>query len=339
MAGARKPAQRQAGVGDAEPEITRLADLVERATRRDLGSLTEGELFDLVRLYRFAATRVSLLETERRAPETIAGLRNLTARAHGLLGARELSVREPLLARLARFFFAEVPAAIRAEWRLLGASFLLLYLPAAIAWAVVAHDLDWAWALLDPNVVAQEISQLQATPPGEPFRGNFTFGLGESGHTAGFIMANNIRVGVLIFGSGLVPPLYVLILATNGLMVGTYLGVAGHFGQTGAISSILWCHGMLELQAIAIAGAAGLVLLRGWIAPGPWSRRQALRLEARRAWHLLAAVFPMLFFAGLIEGFVSPHVGWAARSAVAAISALVLVLWIGFGGRASRTAP
>lgn len=321
-----------------EPEFARLHDLVDRGARRGLATLSETELFELVRLYRFAATRVSLFETEKRAPETITSLRNLTARAHGLLGAREVSTREPLLHRLARFFFTDVPVAIRAEWKLLCASFALMYGIAGISWAVVANDLDMAWSLFDPNVVAIEISQLQATPEGEPFRGNFTFGLGESGMTAGWIMAHNMGIGVLIFASALVPPFYAYLLTVNGLMLGTYLGVAGHFGQTGAISSILWCHGTLELQAIGIAGAAGLVLVRAWIAPGSWSRRHALRLEAARSWRLLAAVFPMLFFAGLIEGFVSPHVGLAARVSVAVASGILLIAWIGFGGRGPRVA-
>ena len=46
------------------------------------------------------------------------------------------------------------------------------------------------------------------------------------------------------------------------------------------ISSILWCHGTIELQMIALAGMAGLVLIRAWIAPGPWSRARAMALES-----------------------------------------------------------
>jgi uncharacterized membrane protein SpoIIM required for sporulation len=93
---------------------------------------------------------------------------------------------------------------------------------------------------------------------------------------------------------------------------------------------------MLELQALLLAGAAGMVLVRAWIAPGPWSRRHALTLESGRAWRLLAPVFPMLFVAGTIEGFVSPHAGLPVRLAVMALSLVVMVLWFGFGGREAR---
>jgi uncharacterized membrane protein SpoIIM required for sporulation len=145
-------------------------------------------------------------------------------------------------------------------------------------------------------------------------------------------MANNIWVSVLFFGTALVPPLYAFVLATNALMLGTYFGVASHWDQALAIGSILACHGTLELQMIILAGAAGLVLVRGLIAPGPWSRRHALQLGARRAWCLMAPVFPLLVISGLIEGYVSPHAGLFVRLATAGVTGALLVLWVLLGG-------
>jgi uncharacterized membrane protein SpoIIM required for sporulation len=147
-------------------------------------------------------------------------------------------------------------------------------------------------------------------------------------------MAHNMGVGMLFFGAGLVPPLFLLLLALNGLMLGSYTAVAMHWGQGWQISSILWCHGMLEIQALLLAGAGGLVLVRGWIAPGPWTRRHALTLESARAMRLLAPVFPMLFCAGTIEAFVSPHAPQGVRVAVSIASLLLMIVWFGFGGRA-----
>ena len=121
--------------------------------------------------------------------------------------------------------------------------------------------------------------------------------------------------------------------AANGFMLGCYTAVAMHWGQGWQISSILWCHGMLEIQALLLAGAGGLVLVRGWIAPGPWSRRHALTLGSARALRLLAPVFPMLFCAGVIEAFVSPHAPLNVRVAVALVSPVVMIGWFGFGGR------
>ena len=66
--------------------------------------------------------------------------------------------------------------------------------------------------------------------------------------------------------------------------------------------------------------------------PGAWSRRHALRRESRVAWRLFAPVFPLLFCAGLIEGFVSPHAPAAVRIATAVGTGVLLVAWALLGG-------
>ena len=310
----------------------RLRQLLARS-RLGVAALSDAELVELGRLYRYTASRVAWHETRRENLAALEEARALARAAHALLYRGIDRPREGWLRRAVRFYRDDVPRAIRGEWKLLLASFLLVYGLAAISYAAVRHDLELAYALLDPGTVANEIDQLQHTADGEPFRGNFTFGFGESPSTAGWIMAHNIWVAILFFAAGLVPPLFVLVLAGNGLMLGTYIGVASHWNQAGNINSILWCHGTLEIQAFVLAAAAGLVLIRAWITPGPWTRRHAMALESRRAWRIVAAVFPMLVCAGTIEGFVSPHAELPVRIGTAVLSGLVLVAWIGLGGR------
>jgi len=317
----------------SDPTLARFAELCRRASRDGIRSLDRKDLADLPRLYRYAATRLARVETAGRDPAAARALRAELARGHAILFEGLERDARPWLARILEFFLAECPRAIRAEWRPLAASFAFVYGLALVSYFAVAADLDLAWSLLDPGTVASEISQLQRTTDGEPFRGNFTFGLGDSPKTAGWIMTHNMGVGGVFFASGLIPPLFALVLGMNGLMVGTYTAVAAHWGQGLEISSILWCHGTLEIQAFVLAGAAGLVLVRGLVMPGPWTRTHALRLGARRAWRLLAPVFPLLFCAGLIEGFISPHATTPVRFGVAVVSGLALIAWALLGGR------
>lgn len=319
-----------AGDPDLE-QLGRLRRLVWSRRRGEAWS-TE-ELLDLPRLYRHACSVVARLEATGERPRLAFEARRLVGAAHAVLYRHTRGRRPPWPRALLALLFVDGPRTVRAEWRLLAVTCGLLYGLALLAGIAVTRDLDLAPSLLNPAVVEQEIAGLRATPEGESFRGNFDFGLGRSPSTAGMIMVHNMGVGVLFFASALVPPLYLLVLSTNGLMLGTYTAIAGHWGQAGAISSILWCHGTLEIQALILAGAAGLVLVRAWIRPGPWSRRHALVLESRRALRLLAPVFPLLFLAGLIEGFVSPHVPLAARLAVAAASGTALLAWALLGGR------
>ena len=72
------------------------------------------------------------------------------------------------------------------------------------------------------------------------------------------------------------------------------------------------------------------------VAPGPWTRGTSLALASRRSWRILAPAFPMLFVAGWIEGYVSPHAPLGVRIGVAVLSALALVSWVAFGGREPR---
>ena len=314
-----------------EQALTRLRTLVARA-RGGWNALSEEELELFGQLYRRVSTLVAEEQTFGQDPAELQRRRGLLLEAHALLRSRSHGVRS-VLRSLWRLYLVEVPRAVRAEWRLIACSFALVYGLALISGLLVHHDLVLAFSLSNQQMIGTEISQLASTAPGEPFRGNFTFGLGESPMTAGWIMAHNMGVGLVFFAAGLVPPLFLGLLAVNGLMLGCYTAVAMHWGQGWQISSILWCHGMLEIQALLLAGAGGLVLVRGWIAPGPWSRRHALTLESARAMRLLAPVFPMLFCAGTIEAFVSPHAPQGVRVAVSLASLVLMIVWFGFGGR------
>ena len=312
--------------------LRRLRTLLGKRARR----WSEEELQDLPRLYRHACSVVARLESAGESPRVVGEARRLIGLAHSVLHRERGAGAGDLLRGAWRLFFVDCPRAIRAEWRPLLAAFALVYGLAVLSFVGVSRDLDLAPSLLDPQSVATEIEQLRATAPGEPYRGNFDFGLGLSPLTSGYIMLHNMQVGVLFFCSALFPPLYVYVLAQNGLMLGTYTAVAGHWGQAGSISSILWCHGVIEIQALVLAGTAGLVLVRALLRPGPWSRRHALALESRRALRLLAPVFPLLFVAGLLEGFVSPHAPLGVRLAVAIGTGLALVLWATLGGSSRR---
>lgn len=322
--------------------LGRLERLVAEAERAGPARLAEDDLVDLPRLVRHASTLLARLEAQRSAVGLEAALRTLVARANALLARDAGSSAGPWRrwpARALRFLVTESPRAIRAEWRLLTVVFAAFYGLAGAAGWFVSRDLELAWTLFDEGAVRSTIEQLRETPAGEPFRGNFTFGIGEAPRTAGIILAHNIGVSVVFFAAALVPPLFAFLLAQNALMVGTYTALAGHWGQAGAISSILWCHGVIELQMIVLAGAAGLVLVRAVVAPGAWDRRERLTRDARLAWRLFAPVAPLLVVSGLIEGYVSPHAPLGIRIGTAIGTGLALCAWVALGGRRAAEDP
>ena len=64
-------------------------------------------------------------------------------------------------------------------------------------------------------------------------------------------------------------------------------------------------HGLLELFAIWVAGAAGFLLGRSVVSPGDLSRGDALVLSGRTAVRMVGGAAVLLVVSGLIEGFVS----------------------------------
>lgn len=318
-----------------EEPLARLKRSIDFIRSQGLKKLPDEQLSELPDLYRHACSQLAKRESRGESAQSLAQLRNLAGTAHGILFRGLNRSQTSFLSRTYTMMMVRSPRAIRAEWKLLAASFLLMYGLAVAAYYAVIGDLSMAFSLLNPAVVAGEIEQLSALQPGDSFRGNFTFGLGESPQTAGMIMFHNMGVGVLFFASALIPILYILILTNNALMLGTYTAVAGHWGQAEAISSVLWCHGVIEIQTFVLAATAGLVLVRGIVAPGARTRAFALKQEAQRAWELFAPVFPLLFIAGIIEGFISPHMPFGTRISMALLTGLGLVMWVSFCGRES----
>jgi len=157
----------------------------------------------------------------------------------------------------------------------------------------------------------------------------------------GFYIANNIGVGFRTFAAGILYGIgTVLLLVYNGVVIG---GVSGHLTRMG-YHETFWPfvsgHGAFELTAIAICGAAGLMLAKAVVAPGNRRRVVALREMALPAVSLVAGAALMLVLAAFVEAFwSSSDLAPAVKYAVASVLwlAVVLYLWrAGRGGRGSR---
>jgi uncharacterized membrane protein SpoIIM required for sporulation len=114
-------------------------------------------------------------------------------------------------------------------------------------------------------------------------------------------------------------------------------GVGALFANAG-FGADFWAtvapHGFIELTAIQISGAAGLLVSAGILAPGRLRRRDAIAQAGRRAGVLVAGVFAMLCVAGTIEGFFSPlRLPASSRIAFGIVTAVGLVLYFTYAGR------
>lgn len=122
------------------------------------------------------------------------------------------------------------------------------------------------------------------------------------------VMANNIFVTIKSFAGGITGALYTIrILIINGGVLGALstLVAINSTDMTGYWSLIL-PHGFLELTAIFIGGASGLMMGKALWLPGGYTRKDALIKAAKEAVTLMPGAILMLIIAGLIEGFFTP---------------------------------
>jgi len=120
------------------------------------------------------------------------------------------------------------------------------------------------------------------------------------------ITTNNIRVSFLAFVLGLMGSIgTIIVLLSNGIMVGAFQYYFYSKGLFLTSFLTIWCHGTIEISAIIIAGAAGIVLGNGLLFPRTFKRTTSLQISAMRALRILLGTVPLFIIAGLLESFVT----------------------------------
>lgn len=307
----------------------RLTALLDKCEAQGLKSLEPQELRELARLYRSTSSDLSLARARQR-PDLAAYLNQLVGRAHAQVYSRPPRRK----VRLGEFFGVTVPRTFKHCLPYWLFSVAILVIGSVIGYAATASNPAWAEILVGRGMRAAMESFLSGqTPAGEYFQG--TAGtLGAGGGLSGFLMTNNIQVALMCFAFGIsagVGTFYVL--ARNALMLGSALGLGAFHGKLLLMAAVVAPHGVVEISAVVIAGAAGLRLGYALINPGDMLRQDALKIAAREAVQLALGTVPMFIFAGLVEGLISPlTVGpfrneWA-RVAFGVLSGMALYTWL-----------
>jgi len=199
---------------------------------------------------------------------------------------------------LTAFFGNEFPAAFSANRVFLARSACLLLFGILLGFAATLRNPEFPRLFLSESAYSNftEGTWRETGPVSLP-GGMFFAGL----------VTNNVSVTFLAFAGGLL-----LGLGTASILIlnGTLLGAVAMLSfETGAEDFFLHCvvaHGFLELSVIVLAGAAGMSIGDSLVDPGPYLRRDSLRLRSRDAIRLVLGGIPFLAIAALVEAFVSP---------------------------------
>ena len=307
----------------------RLDVLLNTARRRGLRALTSDEVRELGRLYRTATSDLAYARGHLFDPTLLAYLNRLVARAHAYIYGSQARSGS---ARIATFFVTTFPQEVRRSIIPFAICSFLTVVCAIVAYVVVMTHHGDVYALLPSQMIPSDIKK-------SLHNSNFAFGSARSPLMASMIITNNVKVAALCFAGGVTLGVFTLYeILLNGLMVGA---VGALYTQAG-FGYDFWAtvapHGFIELTAIQLAGAAGLLLGAAILAPGRLRRRDAMKENAQRAGVLFAGVASMLGVAGTIEGFFTPlRLPPEIRIMFGLITALALVGYFTLSGRSDQS--
>lgn len=304
--------------------------LATRVQQRGLDDLAAAELPDFAARYREVAADLARLRTYGAEPSAIARVERLAAAGHNALYRGEGRA----LSRAWTVVAHDCPAAVLDAWRTVLVAFLVFSIPAGAGYRMIRDRPQLAEEVLPAVMLDRAEAGVAARGTGKRY---VEVAAAVRPAMASAIIANNVRVAFYCFAGGIFLGIgSMVLLAMNGLQLGAAFGHYVNVGLGAYLGEFIIGHGILELTAIWIAGAAGFLLGRAAIAPGDLARGDALVLAGRKAVRMVGAAVVCLLVAGLIEGLLSASgASWTARIAASGASLLFLAGYL-LSGAAHR---
>jgi uncharacterized membrane protein SpoIIM required for sporulation len=308
---------------EREATWVRLDELLTKVERRTAQHLSDEETLAIPTLYRATLSSLSMARATSLDGALIDYLEALCARAYFFV----YGPRTTLLQRIGDFFSSSWPHAVRALWRETLAAALLMAAGMAAAYFLVLDDPTFYYSFVPAELAggrdpAASAEDLRATIYQEldPNAALSVF--------ATFLFTHNSQVALFAFALGIAFCLpSALLVAYNGATLGAMFAVFAAHGLAFEFGGWIFVHGVTELLAITLAGAAGLRI--GWATafPGELSRLAAAERAGRQGGVVMIGVVVMLLIAGLLEGFArqlitSDLLRWSIAGATALFWAL-----------------
>ncbi len=201
-----------------------------------------------------------------------------------------------------KFWKVDLPLTIYEHRSILLLTTIIFFAAALIGAFSTYYNPDFPIQILGQNYVDTTIENIEKGDPmaiyKDPDELNMFLG----------ITINNLFVSAYTYISSLVLGIGTIIaMLNNGVMLGCFLFFFVERGLTVESFLTIWQHGVIEIFSILLAGTAGLILAKGIIFPGSYSRLDAFRIAGRKSIVIMLGLMPLLVFSGAIEGFLTRH--------------------------------
>lgn len=225
--------------------------------------------------------------------------------------------------RLVTFWKYDLPLTIRKHHKVVLFSFVFFLIFFGIGFFTSMKDDEVIHTLLPGGYVEDTQENIDNGNP---------FGVYEHGNA--FLswlslMIHNIRVSFLTFVSGIfcgVPSLY--IEADNAVRLGAFDQFMSSRGLGIDFWLVVFVHGTLEITALIIAAAAGLVLGKSFLFPGTIRRIDSFKQGAKDGVKIMIGLMPVFGLAAFFEGFITRlynDISWLT-TAIFGLS-VIFVIW------------
>lgn len=202
--------------------------------------------------------------------------------------------------RLITFWKYDLPLTIGKHHKVVLFSFVFFLVFFAIGYFVSAKDDTMARSIFGDYYVEHTQENIEKGNP---------FGIYEHGNA--FLswislMIHNIRVSFLMFASGIfcgIPSLYMSV--QNSVMLGTFDQFFTARGYGVDFWLVVFVHGTLEITALILSCAAGLVLGKSFLFPGTIRRIDAFKQGAKDGVKIMVGLMPVFALAAFFEGFIT----------------------------------
>ncbi|MDC8003533.1 stage II sporulation protein M [Aureisphaera galaxeae] len=204
--------------------------------------------------------------------------------------------------RFIHFWKTEVPLLTYQYRKYIYIAFIIFSLFTAIGVISAANDGEFVRSILGDSYVDMTLENIEAGDPVAVYKSGSNWGsfIG--------ITLNNLKVGLIAFILGVFGGIGTLwVLFRNCVMLGSFQYFFYDKGVLWESVRGIWIHGSMEIFAIVIEAAAGLILGASILFPGTYSRMESFKNGVKVGVKILISTFPFTFSAGFLEGFVTRY--------------------------------
>ncbi|MCL5129718.1 MULTISPECIES: stage II sporulation protein M [unclassified Algibacter] len=253
---------------------------------------------ELASLYIHLVNDLSYAQTYYPKSKTILYLNNLAAKAFQKI----YKTKREDTNRFVQFWKVEVPLIVYENRRYVLYAFAIFLTFVGIGALSAAFDDSFVRLILGDHYVNMTLENIEKGDPVAVYKSGSNWGsfIG--------ITLNNLYVGIKSFIFGVFGGIGTgYILLSNGIMLGAFQFMFQKHGVLWESVRGIWIHGAMEIFAIVIEGAAGLILGASILFPKTYSRVTSFKMGMKDGVKILISTFPFTIAAGFLEGFVTRY--------------------------------